>query len=79
MDPAQIQDPWLEGHLDGREYRGSSGGSRLAPSAKGITDKDFTLAKKIEEVVGWQPGKEGGPLEGTPNGDQRFAYIKYDS
>ena len=48
-------------------------------AAKGITDKDFTLAKKIEEVVGWQPGKEGGPLEGTPNGDQRFAYIKYDS
>ena len=48
-------------------------------AAKGITDKDFTLAKKIEEVVGWQPGKEDGPLEGTPNGDQRFAYIKYDS
>jgi 4a-hydroxytetrahydrobiopterin dehydratase len=48
-------------------------------SAKGITDKDFALATKIEEVVGWQPGKEGGALEGTPNGDQRFRYIKYDS
>ncbi len=47
-------------------------------SAKGITDKDFALAKKIEEVVHWQPGKEGGPLEGTPAEDQRFAYIKYD-
>ncbi len=47
-------------------------------TAKGITDKDFALAKKIEEVVGWQPGKEGGALEGTPQGDQRFAYIKYD-
>jgi 4a-hydroxytetrahydrobiopterin dehydratase len=47
-------------------------------AAKGITDKDFALAKKIEEVVGWQPGKEGGALEGTPNTDQRFAYIKYD-
>ena len=44
----------------------------------GITDKDFALAKKIEDVVGWQPAKEGGALEGTPNADQRFAYIKYD-
>ena len=28
-------------------------------AAKGITDKDFELAKKIEEVVQWQPGKAG--------------------
>ena len=48
-------------------------------SAGGITDKDFALAKKIEEVVHWQPGKEGGALEGTPDKDQRFAYVKYDS
>jgi 4a-hydroxytetrahydrobiopterin dehydratase len=47
-------------------------------TAKGITDKDFELARKIEEVVQWQPGKSGGALEGTPRGDQRFAYIKYD-
>lgn len=47
-------------------------------SAKGITDKDLTLAKKIEDVIQWQPGKEGGALEGTPNEDQRFKYIKYD-
>ncbi len=47
-------------------------------SAKGITDKDFELARKIEEVIQWQPGKEGGSLEGTPNDDQRFKYIKYD-
>ena len=26
-------------------------------AAKGITDKDFELAKKIEDVVHWQPGK----------------------
>jgi 4a-hydroxytetrahydrobiopterin dehydratase len=45
-------------------------------AAKGITDKDFELAKKIEEVVLWQPGKAGGALEGTPS-DQRFAYIDY--
>lgn len=47
-------------------------------SAKGITDKDFELARKIEEVIQWQPGKDGGALEGTPNEDQRFKYIKYD-
>ncbi len=47
-------------------------------SAKGITDKDFELARKIEDFVSWRPSKEGGALEGTPVGDQRFAYIKYD-
>lgn len=48
-------------------------------AAKGITDKDFALAKKIEEVVQWQPGKEeGAVLEGTPNDDPRFKYLKYD-
>ncbi|WAJ26783.1 4a-hydroxytetrahydrobiopterin dehydratase [Antarcticirhabdus aurantiaca] len=46
-------------------------------AAKGVTDLDFALAKKIEEVVTWQPGREGGPLTGTPD-DPRFAYIKYD-
>jgi 4a-hydroxytetrahydrobiopterin dehydratase len=50
----------------------------MSHDAKGITDRDFALARKIEEVVNWQPGTEGGPLEGTPQGDQRFAYIKYD-
>lgn len=47
-------------------------------SAKGITMKDLALAAKIEEVVQWQPGREGQGLEGTPQGDPRFAYIKYD-
>jgi 4a-hydroxytetrahydrobiopterin dehydratase len=47
-------------------------------TAKGITDKDFTLAKKIEEVIQWQPGNEGGALEGTPNDDPRLKYLKYD-
>ncbi|KQU77245.1 MULTISPECIES: 4a-hydroxytetrahydrobiopterin dehydratase [unclassified Rhizobacter] len=47
-------------------------------AAKGITDKDFALAAKIEEVVMWQPGVvEGSALEGTPD-DPRFKYIKYD-
>ncbi|HRY06647.1 MAG TPA: 4a-hydroxytetrahydrobiopterin dehydratase [Hyphomicrobiaceae bacterium] len=47
-------------------------------SAKGITGKDLALAAKIEEVVCWQPGNEGKGLEGTPQDDMRFAYIKYD-
>ena len=46
-------------------------------AAKGVTNKDFELAKKIEQVVQWQPGKEDSSLEGTPS-DQRFAYIRYD-
>src|SRR5438552_15882192 len=35
-------------------------------SAGGLTDKDFALAKKIEEIVLWRP-QPGGALEGTPN------------
>jgi 4a-hydroxytetrahydrobiopterin dehydratase len=50
----------------------------MSHDAKGVTDKDFALARKIEEVVTWQPGLEGGPLEGTPQDDMRFAYVKYD-
>lgn len=53
-------------------------------SAKGITDKDFQLASKIESVVSWKPSQEASAkgkvsaLEGTPNDDARFKYIKYD-
>lgn len=47
-------------------------------SAKGVTEKDFALARRIEGVIHWQPALEGGPLEGTPNDDPRFRYIKYD-
>ena len=50
----------------------------VSHDVKGITDRDFALAKKIEEVVQWQPGLEGKGLEGTPQGDQRFAYVKYE-
>lgn len=46
-------------------------------AAKGITDKDFELARKIEEVVHWRPASDSA-LEGTPE-DPRFRYIKYDS
>ncbi|MDF1585491.1 4a-hydroxytetrahydrobiopterin dehydratase [Marinimicrococcus flavescens] len=50
----------------------------MSHDAKGITERDFALARKIEEVIGWQPGLEGGALEGTPTDDLRFAYIKHD-
>jgi 4a-hydroxytetrahydrobiopterin dehydratase len=47
-------------------------------AAKGITDKDFQLANKIEEVIMWQPSlNEDSALIGTPN-EPQFKYIKYD-
>lgn len=51
----------------------------MTHDAKGVTDKDFELARKIEEVICWQPGQAAGALDGTPVNDQRFAYIKYDN
>lgn len=36
-------------------------------SAGGITDKDFLLAKKIEESVLWRPAKDSVFDGGTPN------------
>jgi 4a-hydroxytetrahydrobiopterin dehydratase len=41
-------------------------------SAGGITDKDFALARKIEEIVLWRPAP-GGALDGTPN---KFVFSK---
>lgn len=47
-------------------------------SAKGVTEKDFALAKKIEQVVMWDAAEESnGVFEGTPD-DPRFKYIKKD-
>jgi len=46
-------------------------------AAKGVTDKDFELARQIESVLMWQPGQASGALTGTPD-DPRFKYIKYD-
>jgi 4a-hydroxytetrahydrobiopterin dehydratase len=48
----------------------------MTHDAKGITEKDFALAKKIEEVLMWRPEPET-TLEGTPD-DARFKYLKYD-
>jgi 4a-hydroxytetrahydrobiopterin dehydratase len=38
----------------------------------GITDKDFALARKIEDAVLWRPEPDS-PLEGTPN---KFVFAK---
>ena len=47
-------------------------------AAKGVTDRDFELAAKIEETIMWQPNKEASStLEGTPD-DPRFKYIRYE-
>jgi len=47
-------------------------------SAKGVTEKDFCLARKIEEVLLWDaPGESGGVLPGTPD-DPRLKYLKKD-
>ena len=41
-------------------------------AAGGITDKDFAVARKIEDTVLWRP-EEGSALEGTPN---KFVFSK---
>jgi len=38
----------------------------MTHSENGITDKDFELAKKLDEAVLWRPAP-GTALEGTPN------------
>lgn len=49
----------------------------MSHDAKGITERDFELAAKIESVVQWKPSEDDA-LEGTPQGDLRFSYVKYD-
>ena len=41
-------------------------------AAGGITDKDFALARRIEDAVLWRP-EDDSPLEGTPN---KFVFSK---
>lgn len=48
----------------------------MTHDANGITDLDFALAKKIEDLIGWRPAKEGSPLPGTPDSPQ-FKYLEY--
>ena len=46
-------------------------------SVDAVTARDFELAARIDAVLGWQPGGEGGALLGTP-ADPRHAYIRHD-
>ena len=46
-------------------------------SARAVTARDLELAAKIDVVLGWRPGEEGGALTGTP-ADPRHAYISRD-
>lgn len=39
----------------------------MTHSANGITDKDFALARRIDEIARWQP-EEGSPLQGFEKG-----------
>ena len=41
-------------------------------AAGGITDKDFAVARQIEDTVLWRP-EDDSPLEGTPN---KFVFSK---
>jgi 4a-hydroxytetrahydrobiopterin dehydratase len=41
-------------------------------SSDGITDKDFAVARRIEDTVLWRP-EDDSALEGTPN---KFVYSK---
>ena len=46
-------------------------------AAKGVTNKDFALAHKIEQVIQWNPAEDEPDLDGVPD-DQRFSYVRYD-
>ncbi|MBM3733601.1 MAG: 4a-hydroxytetrahydrobiopterin dehydratase [Acidimicrobiia bacterium] len=48
----------------------------MTHDSNGITDLDFALAKKIEDVIGWRPAAEDSPLPGTPDSPQ-FKYLDY--
>ena len=46
-------------------------------SAGGITERDFSLARRIEQWVGWRPGAEDPGLEGLPD-EPQLAYVRRD-
>ena len=74
---------WLEKErltkdLEDQLKKLNSNFSEEAKRDREIVNSMESLARKIEDVVMWQPGKEENPaLEGTPD-EPRFKYIKYD-
>lgn len=47
--------------------------------AGGITARDLALARRIEDLVVWQPGPEDNPLEGTPAGEVEARHVLPDA
>ena len=48
--------------------------SLFTHDAAGITERDFALARRIEDFVNWHPRQEDGPLTGPPD-DPRHRYL----
>ncbi|MGI9373873.1 MAG: 4a-hydroxytetrahydrobiopterin dehydratase [Hyphomicrobiales bacterium] len=44
----------------------------------GITDRDFEMAHKIENIIAWQPRDDAGALTGIPEKSAKFAYLKQE-
>ncbi len=42
----------------------------------GVSMRDVQCAEQIEAFVMWRPDASTSALEGTPNGDARFTYVK---
>jgi 4a-hydroxytetrahydrobiopterin dehydratase len=59
-------------HADLAVTWGKLGVKLTTHSSGGITDKDFALARQIEDTVLWRPAADS-PLDGTPN---RFVFSK---
>ncbi|MGD9572561.1 MAG: 4a-hydroxytetrahydrobiopterin dehydratase [Thermoleophilia bacterium] len=49
----------------------------VSHDAGGITERDLSLALRIEHLVTWRPTTADGPFSGTPD-DPRFAYVLPD-
>ena len=47
----------------------------MTHDADGITDKDFELARQIEQIISWQPQKQEGALSGPPQNNSSFAHV----
>jgi 4a-hydroxytetrahydrobiopterin dehydratase len=42
----------------------------------GVSMRDIETAERIEAFVNWKPNATTSALEGVPNGDERFTYVK---